>query len=120
MIDAKKLALIAGVLLMLSPVPGSAQSNDDTQSANFLLPYCREWMKGEKTMLSGVCVGSVGTMASMAGILEPGFRFCPPKGGSRDQAVAVVVKFLEAHPEQWHEHFSTLALAAMKQAWPCR
>ena len=37
-----------------------------------------------------------------------------------NQAIAVVVKYIEARPERMHEDFRALALEALTAAWPCK
>jgi uncharacterized protein (DUF433 family) len=37
-----------------------------------------------------------------------------------DQAVAVVVKYIEARPERMHEQFGDLTFEALTAAWPCK
>jgi hypothetical protein len=43
----------------------------------------------------------------------------PAEGVTQGQAVAVVVKYIEARPERMHESFGKLALLALVTAWPC-
>jgi hypothetical protein len=50
----------------------------------------------------------------------PILHFCPPKGGTDGQAIAVVVKYIEARPERMHEQFGVFALEAFITAWPCK
>jgi len=46
-------------------------------------------------------------------------EFCSPPKGTVGQIGAVVVKYLNAHPEQWSEPAHTLVLRALKEAFPC-
>jgi len=48
--------------------------------------------------------------------------FCAeiPHGVTSGQAVAVVVRYGETHPEQAHVTFIALALTALREAWPCK
>jgi hypothetical protein len=50
----------------------------------------------------------------------PQYRFCPPDHGTVLQNVQIVVNYLQAHPEKWHENFAPLAHLALKQDFPCR
>jgi hypothetical protein len=47
---------------------------------------------------------------------------CPPDnpGGLSAQAVAVALKFLNGHPEQWHVAPAYLVGQSFKAAFPCR
>jgi Rap1a immunity proteins len=49
-----------------------------------------------------------------------GRDFCQPKGVTRGQARAVVIKYIEARPQRMHEDFGMLAVEALKAAWPCQ
>jgi hypothetical protein len=47
-------------------------------------------------------------------------NFCLPASGiSNDQAVRVVVQWLEAHPADLHKSGRTLVLLALRDAFPC-
>lgn len=46
--------------------------------------------------------------------------FCMPSNATVKQASAVVMKHMEAHPEQLHEDASILVLTALSRSWPCR
>jgi Rap1a immunity proteins len=39
---------------------------------------------------------------------------------TNNQAVAVVIKYIEARPEMMHEQFGDLAFEALTTAWPCK
>jgi len=52
--------------------------------------------------------------------LRPEIAFCPPPGATNEQAIRVVIRDLEAHPEQLHLDFVTLAVVALHGAWPCK
>lgn len=47
------------------------------------------------------------------------FHACGPASATVGQLRAVVVKYLEAHPENWHLGASTLVAAALREAFPC-
>jgi hypothetical protein len=118
MTDAKILSLIAATLVM-SAGPTMAQEKD-TGSANFLLSYCHEWLNNKKTAMPGVCIGVVTGVLETAPLLEPRFRFCPPTTATRDQALRVVVKYLDSNPDKLHELFTGLVIVALREAWPCK
>jgi hypothetical protein len=74
-------------------------------------------------MTSGVSVYHQGRCGGyVAGLVYGvgGQEFCSPKGVSIDEAVAVVIKYIEARPERMHEPFGGLALEALIAAWPCK
>jgi Rap1a immunity proteins len=65
-------------------------------------------------LVQGYCAGAVTAVVST----NP--DVCAPGGWNTGQAVAVVVRFLDMHPERRHESFFALALEALSRAWPCK
>jgi Rap1a immunity proteins len=43
-----------------------------------------------------------------------------PDGVTREQAVRVVIAYIDAQPAWMHENFGVLALEALREAWPCK
>jgi Rap1a immunity proteins len=108
----------AVAILLALTTPASAQ---DTTTANQMLPGCKGLL--DNRMTSGVSVYQQGRCGGyVAGLVygEGGQEFCSPKGVSIGQAVAVVIKYIEARPERIHEPFGKLALEALEEAWPCK
>jgi hypothetical protein len=99
-----------------------ARSEEDFGSANYMLPYCRNMLshKSEWGVWEGQCGGIIDTLMFAGSSFPPVIRFCPPKGVTRNQTTAVVLKYLEAHPERLHMDFKMLASEALHEAWPCR
>jgi Ssp1 endopeptidase immunity protein Rap1a len=115
-----KLCRYAVAILLALTMPASAE---DTRSANFYLPGCKGWLDREKNVLApdealeqGLCAGFVIGLGYGVG----GRDFCKPEGVTNNQAVAVVVKYIEARPERMHEDFGVLAYEALTAAWPCK
>jgi hypothetical protein len=109
--------LVVAILLALT-VPASAQ---DTTTANQMLPGCKGLLDNSTT--SGVSVYQQGRCGGYVASLVYGVggqEFCSPKGVSIGEAVAVVIKYIEARPERMHEPFGMLALEALTAAWPCK
>jgi hypothetical protein len=46
-------------------------------------------------------------------------HFCVPESATSSQAGAVVLKYLNAHPENWQAPASLLVGLAFIEAWPC-
>ncbi|HEX2656600.1 MAG TPA: Rap1a/Tai family immunity protein [Xanthobacteraceae bacterium] len=103
-------------------VPGKSTHAADVNSGNFMLPYCKQWVESERMSdrFSGICAGTIATLAWNASALEYPWRFCAPDGVTNGQLGRVVVSHFEKHPEELHLEFRKLALDALKQAWPCR
>jgi Rap1a immunity proteins len=105
----------AVVILLALTMPASAE---DLRSANYILPGCKGFLVRESTptLMQGRCLGVIEGLGYGLG----GQEICQPKGGEAGQAVAVVVKYIEARPERMHEPFVKLALEALTAAWPCK
>jgi Rap1a immunity proteins len=113
----------------LAGTPSVAEERN-LPSANAIMPGCRALMSriaGHSTdtgsdFAMGVCVGIVeGTIYEMSAwqlTTCPAFA-CLPKEITIEQAVRVVVAYIEARPERMHEQFTLLANLALVTAWPC-
>jgi hypothetical protein len=103
------------ILMLALTTPASGQ---EANSANFYLPGCKGSLGPQGTPLwgQGLCYGFIAGLGYMA----IGKDFCSPDGVTSQQAVAVVIKYIEARPERTHEPFGVLALEALTAAWPCK
>jgi len=100
----------------------TATRAEDVNSANYLLPGCKEWLArtiDPNSFRRGLCVGTVETIAFMAPALKARCADIP-KGVTNDQSVQVVIRYIEARANRMHESFRFLALEAIVDAWPCR
>jgi hypothetical protein len=110
----------AVAILLALTMPASAQDRD---SGNYFLPGCKGFLVLESSTLSTSemfmairCGGFIEGLVYGVG----GRDFCQPNGVTRSQAVAVVVKYIEARPQRMHEHFGELVIEALTAAWPCK
>jgi hypothetical protein len=107
--------LVVAILIALM-MPARAV---DLHSANLVLPGCKGFLDKtsvpapDEAIMEGYCVGFLEGLGYTT-------DFCQPKGVTTNQAVAVVVKYIEARPERMHEDFRALALEALIAAWPCK
>src|SRR5262249_43988017 len=102
-------------------VPGHCEEVD--LSGNGFMPGCRFALRQENTARardmqlvydSGRCNGFVAAISLI------GVGVCLPPGATIDQAIRIVMKYLDARPERAHEHFAILAGEALRTAWPCK
>jgi hypothetical protein len=89
----------------------------DVDSANYLLRGCKAFIVRENTMPTPIDAMKQGRCVGLVDGLSYTGNFCQPKGVTTGQAVAVVVKYIEARPERMHEDFGILALEALTAAW---
>jgi hypothetical protein len=109
---------IVGILSVT--VSGSAFAEPDLKSANCWLPFCRHVAAGHNdqgdAFMNGACAGLI------IGLAETGqsIGVCAPESATREQAVRVVVRYLDQHPARTNEPFNRLAMEALREAWPCQ
>jgi hypothetical protein len=104
-------------LALLAVSLGSAHGSPDTDSGNYMLKGCQEFMDDNfqgNRFNQGKCVGVIAT------ILILGDTVCQPQEAARGQAIMVVINSLERHPETLHRDFRDLAIDALAEAWPCK
>src|SRR5690242_20440682 len=94
-----RLSAIIVALCLASPTHAA-----DVNSGNFMLPYCKQWVESERMSdrFSGICAGTIATLAWNASALEYPWRFCAPDGVTNGQLGRVVISHLEKHPEKLH------------------
>jgi hypothetical protein len=89
------------------------------ESANYWLPFCRQAATGNfyqgDAFRNGGCMGIITGLLSLRGSVG----VCVPQNSTLEQAVRVVVQFLDQHPARTNENFNALAIEAMRDAWPC-
>lgn len=113
-------AIVAIAFLMLNCTVVRAQS--DPSSAMGMLEGCRDYLdnpKGDmpttfqKGFAKGLCMGLVGSQLKAS-------YLCPPEGVTTEQAVRVVVDYIDGNPAVGAENFVIVAAQGLRKAWPCR
>jgi hypothetical protein len=117
------------VLVAMTANPAAAES-DFLSSGNYYLPFCRSFVAKQlpkdanAAAGQGQCVGIVDALTLVSSFLMPElaakWRSCTPNSVTHGQSVAVVVHWLDQHPQRWNEDFQFLALEALREAWPCK
>jgi hypothetical protein len=111
-------AILAGAMLALGVTMAGAQ-DADINSAEFMLPHCRAILEKESGiyLFQGVCVGTIDSLQYVRPLMG-----CAdiPSEVTADQAINVIIRYIEARPERMHELFKALAIEAMFNAWPCK
>jgi hypothetical protein len=109
-----RLSMIA-LIMALSCEVGFAK--EDRSSANFAMKGCRLFAGDQPLAASfndGHCVGLI------EGLVYAHPMICTPPGVTKQQAVRVVVQYIDQQPARLHESFIDLALEALRRAWPCK
>jgi Rap1a immunity proteins len=98
-----------------------ARGEEDRSSGALYAPYCKSLLMAPKDVfMEGMCLGVLQGMSGVARALPADIRSCQPPGNPYKDLLAVVVRFLDAHPERLHESFGKLALEALREAYPCQ
>jgi hypothetical protein len=124
-----KLKVVVWGIIMAFMFTTAAAAQEDTESASFLMPYCKlaPAQAGNKAFLAGRCAGLIQGIADTLALVKgaDGNKLTPlcmdrPKGANADQAIKVVTRYGDAHPDQLHAPFTVIAALALTEAWPCR
>jgi hypothetical protein len=89
------------------------------QSAIFRMPGCRSFANQDNLLRydfsGGVCSGIVEALMSVGATLG----ICRSPEGTVDQGVRIVVQYVDSQPARLNENFNSLAIEAVRKAWPC-
>ena len=114
--------IIIGAVFAFALIGQALGGNDlTTWSANEIMPGCRSLIEkntGGYEYAAGLCIGVLQALIMTRGP-EIGI-FCPPDGTTRGQVLAIVVRYIDQHPQDMHEQFELLARLALARAWPCK
>ena len=120
--------LLAAALLPVVPVTAPTAEND-SDSANSIMPGCNAWIAqlsrggtapGSNVFLAGECHGIVGTILYFSRDFSFSSAVCPPANVTYNQAIQVVIAYINARPQRLQERFVDLATEALHDAWPCK
>ena len=111
-------ALVAAVALAGLVAAGEAWAQDlrPFYDGNVLHQYC----DAENLLDKQACVGFIAGISEATGGNYAGYRACIPRTITTGQMRDVVVKLLQAHPEDRHLRAVELVARALADAWPCR
>jgi|SoiMetStandDraft_2_1073263.scaffolds.fasta_scaffold00523_3 Rap1a immunity proteins len=86
--------------------------HDTISTAQYIMPDCRAFVG--PALHRGRCCGIV------EGLVFAGKGVCAPKTSTTEQAVQIVMQYIEKRPARLDQNFIALALDALKATWPCR
>src|SRR5438132_11719259 len=118
-------AVVLGIAIGLT-AGTLALAQEDKDSANYMLPYCRAAVNDETVTrpadaaMQGMCVGTIDAIGFMMSEFPPEEKeksSCPSSKVKLEQIVRVVITYIEARPELMHENFKTLVIEAIHYAW---
>lgn len=120
------LRLIASTVVLATALTGIARAADTEDwlgDVRQLLPACKaaEYPEQIHSLLiafrAGACMGLVDGLLIM---LRWQNLVCPPDSIDYDQAMRVVIVYVEAHPTEIQDGTRALAVRALRDAWPCK
>src|SRR5450432_200654 len=96
-----------------------SQPTENVSSGNFLIESCRISINSSaqntyEGWRSGVCDGLI------SGVIYASSTICHDPDVTLGQAVRVVEKYLQDHPEKLHLSNTKLTVEALTQAFPCK
>jgi Rap1a immunity proteins len=112
------LALVATSLCTPAPATDTGSDNYEMcrSAAESIIPGDIDFTDAWR---HGMCNGTVSSLFFVGAKLTQGERFCPPMDSTVEQALRVVVTYMERNQEQLHYKLSAISVLAMKEAWPC-
>jgi hypothetical protein len=119
-------AIVASALMLISTVTmaNAAEKDADisTYSADYWLPYCKDYIAGRPDYLPNFCAGMIFGLGILLRQDPKSPLYCVdiPEGIKFEQAIRVVIRYIEEHPQDMHHPFKYLALVAIMDAWPCK
>ena len=112
--------LCVGSLFLLSPEQAHALNGND------LLEWCADTDEGESKDNIGLFYACVSYVAAVSDAERTYTHwgqklplFCILPDVSLQQMRKVLLRYLNAHPERWHESASSLAINSFVETWPC-
>ena len=111
------------VALILNCRIAVAQPNQ--YSANDIMPGCRDAaaliaFSNPTNVSSDLASFCLGITVGLSYLGRSDGTICLPVGVTREQAVRVVVQYIDGEPARMNENFVPLAIEALQAAWPCK
>lgn len=115
------LALLLGSFPALAQQPQEATGPYKTSN---LLEGCRAFAQSKPSdsklvLEAGVCMGAVSTVMRLGPMMSDKFRFCPNPQGTIQQAMPVLLKFIEENPTMLKYDIRDVANFAFRQFHRC-
>ena len=112
--------IAAGLALsVIGSAHGSVVDNgaDAQKSCQFLVEGSLR--DSDEARAAGACEGMIETAMVFAPNMPADVRACPPAQGSVVESAKVLLRYLDKNPARLSEAGITLAIEALRDAWPC-
>jgi Ssp1 endopeptidase immunity protein Rap1a len=112
--------LMSTLLLALALNVSTARAQD-IGSAQAMLPHCMAALKPDtQSSTGGRCMGIIATLSFVSRVLPDNLKFCHPNTATPEQILQAISNFMDANPDAIDRDFRLIALAAMRNKWPCQ
>lgn len=93
-------------------------------NGNTLYLGCKALAEGrpDEPMRQTACATAVAVVMTIhrsPGVINQAFMICPPEGSNVFQAIKIVTKYMDDHPDQMQHDISGIAFFALQAAWRC-
>jgi len=114
-------ALVSSAAIMASAAVAQEPRSAGIGSAKAMLPHCAAGLAPDaQDIAGGRCAGIMATLSFVSRVLPDNLKFCHPSATTPEQMLQVIASFVEANPDAGAQDFRLVALAAMRQKWPCQ
>ncbi len=120
-----RLSVLRGIALIVAMISGCgvAIAEPSKASADYIMLGCRTAVitfsntveSQEDASRTASCFEIINALSYVG----RDFGACLPVGTTSRQVVSVVVQYIDGHPDKIRENFNSLAVEAMREAWPC-
>jgi len=112
--------IVVGVLLcaplVVAAPPATAQQN----TGNWLLEGCRSQMQNKGASNPVQAEACIGGVRSVLVVGAANNDICAPQGMTEEQAIPIILRYVDAHPMKPGDMAGQVAYDALKAEWPCR
>jgi len=113
-------ALLVPALLSSAAVAQESR-NVEIRSVKDMLPHCAAGLvPNAQDTAGGRCAGIMATLSFVSRVLPDNLKFCHPSTTTPELMLQVIASFVESNPDASVQDFRLVALAAMRQKWPCQ
>ena len=111
---------LMSISLLALAVNVSAALAQDAGTAQSMLPHCMAALKPDtQSTIGGRCMGIIATLSFVSRVLPDNLKFCHPNTATPEQVLEAISSFMAANPDAIGQDFRLIALAAMRNKWPC-
>jgi Rap1a immunity proteins len=113
--------ILAGLaLLLIGRVSGTVVDKGADAQKSCRLLVQKSFRDQDEARFAGSCEGMIETAMLFSSNLPAEVRACPPAQGSPLESAKVLLQYIDNNPDRLSEPGITLALEALRDAWPCR